>query len=282
MSQQKSSKSALDTNMCETTPNSKKPRTSNNSSASVCMNNLSVNGSSIKTALQQFSHISPVKTALTEFQATPSPSTVNKSDVTIVWKIIDSSGTIVGTTIEGADIYAFSKYFQLKLSEESLKHLNPYSNNTESEIAAIPIPGKLLKANELDKQLHSDFTGMCSAEIMSKLKQNAPYIVSATGKEGGNTKLWIFSVFQLYKKYGFEANYEVMVHNVILKFLNYARRPSKAHLGTDKSVLYPRDEEEAMQFYDKGECFNVELKEFVLDTNDKFDIYSSIARSDTY
>lgn len=160
--------------------------------------------------------------------------------------------------------------------------MNPYLNNTESAISAIPIPGKLLKANQLEKEVHSDLlhifqkTSMSNADVVSELKINAPYIVSKTGKEEGNTKLWMFSVLQL-KKHGFEVNYEKMVHNVIMNFLNCARRPHKDH-AIDGIAQVAQNASEAKEFFDMGESFNVEVKEFVLDTNVKFDIYSSFAR----
>lgn len=86
MNPARATKSSVDTNTYQTTvtPN-KKSRNTSSECVGAGVNNSSVNDSSVKTAFNQFT--TPVKTALSEFQATKinntgSPS--NKNSVTTV------------------------------------------------------------------------------------------------------------------------------------------------------------------------------------------------------
>ena len=239
------------------------------------------------------SQVTPVKTAMSVFmtgsgkQVSPSSLKI-KYGSTKVWHVTDVEGKTIATAIEGAGIYAFSKFFQGNMSTHQLSMLTPYAGSSISEIEAIPIPGKLFKAQKLKEELLQNLVEakllsneLSTSALVAELKQVAPYIVSATGKEEGNTQVWLFTTLQLFELHGYHQNFKEMVHDAIISFLDKAHRPSKRHTTSDGHIELPEDieTEAAMEMYDSGTPFEYEIHEYQADSDHKMDVFSEIAYS---
>ena len=154
--------------------------------------------------------------------------------------------------------------------------LNPKGDSLQ----AIPINGQLIKALALDTpMLDAIYKGrnkpVTKVDLIKDLKENANYIVSTTGKEDGNTKVWIFTLLEFVKCMGYENAYlfEKDVCNVIIDFFEIARRPAKKDIGLNMLINFPEDisKDDAIRIYNDGTPFVYNVNEFVLDTDEKID-----------
>lgn len=228
--------------------------------------------------------LKPVKDPMVMLCSSPSVLSPSKEKngqhvVTIVRKLNNDAMLVA---VEGQGAYIWQNYFNRSFGPNQRRMMDPCGDGLEE----IPIRGKLVKAMALDSSIVNAYykdkvMPTSSKDVFKDIKQNASYIVSSTGKEEGNTKVWIFTLLQYMELVGADLVYqfEDNVCNVILDFFNKARRPAKKDIGPNSLVNFPDDisYEDAIRIYTDGSRFSVDVKEFILDTDDKVDFFTALA-----
>ena len=212
--------------------------------------------------------------------ASPSKQKLRSTYVTFVRK---TNGEAIAITVEGDGIYTWQQFFISTLNPHQLDMVQPYNATT---LQPIPIRGKLMKAVELPenclKNIYKERDMPTTTKaVIEDLQKNASYIVSVSGKEPGNTKMWVFTVQQYIYFYGIDnhENFETEVCDVIVNFLNEAHIPAHKDVMQNKLINFPKDIKvsDALRIYDEGISFQVVTKDFVVDTNEKVDAFTGIA-----